>query len=236
MDKDKLKRYEYYPNNPRKLTIRAVIHKMRDFRLMYIFSILPWMMWGCLAIVTVTGFLAPQTQYEDYQRTMTVLSILTVAGFIIIAGTMRLITLILKNKDVEKVIRRNTRKILPEIGDSIIEPLAEDLSRGMVFLKSHNIAVSDNYIIGSTNAYTMNPVVFPKNMIEEVAYAIYEDGSVTIPTARGLSSARIVIQNFYFRLKNKKQVKVPVNDKYQPYLALEALQKAGIKTVELPRK
>ena len=47
---DRLKKYEYYPQDPRKLKLKAVLHKLRDYRLLFIFSIPLYRMWGGFAI------------------------------------------------------------------------------------------------------------------------------------------------------------------------------------------
>ena len=50
-----------------------------------------------------------------------------------------------------------------------------------------------------------------------------------------MTNARNFYQNFFFRLKNGNYVPVQVNDKFKLDIALAALQKAGLKTVELNR-
>ena len=39
---DKLKKYEYSPDDPKKLELKWVLHVLRDMRLFYIFMIPVW--------------------------------------------------------------------------------------------------------------------------------------------------------------------------------------------------
>ena len=231
--KDKLGKYRYYPKNPKKLKLKEILHKLRDYRLLFIFSIPVFMMWGCLAIASISLPFIYEFKSEKDRASMAYLYIALVVSALVIIGIYLLIFAVKKAKDVKAVVT-NTKKYL-QISDSFIEEVENDLEKGMPFLKSHNIGISENYIIGNLTLVNFTPVIIPKSEVVEIVYEIFEGASTVVAHNGHITNARNFYQNFFFRLKNGNYVPVQVNDKFKLDLALAALEKEGFKLIELDR-
>lgn len=230
---DKLTKYEYYPKDPKKLKLKAVLHKLRDYRLLFIFSIPLYIMWGCFAIACLTmPFIYEFKTAKDYTDMVTMYIALIVSGLVIF-GIYMLIFAVKKMTDSKAAVV-NTKKYL-QVPDCFIEDVENDLIKGMPFLKSHNLGISENYIFGNLTLINFTPVIIPKSEIVEIVYEIFEGASTLIAHNGHVTNARNFYQNFFFRLKNGNYVPVQVNDKFKLDIALAALQNAGLKTVELNR-
>lgn len=230
---DRLAKYEYYPKDPKKLKLKAVLHKLRDYRLLFIFSIPLYIMWGCLAIACITMTFAYDFRTDqDYKDMAATYAVLLISGLLIF-GIYMLIFAVKKLTDTRAAVN-NTKKYL-WIPDNFTEEVEKDLANGMSFLKSHNLGISGNYIFGNLTLINFTPVIIPKSEVVEVIYEIFEGASTLIAHNGHLTNARNFYQNFFFRLKNGNYVPVQVNDKFKLDIALAALQNAGLKTVELKR-
>lgn len=232
---ERIKKYAYYPANPKALTLQSVIHKMRDFRFLYVFTIPIWIFWGAGALAGIYCLFADlgRTKTRDDYAFLLIYNLVIIVLFFVNIGAYKLIHWKLKNKDVASILLNNTKQYLPQANQDLMGLVERDFANGLPFLKSHNLAVSNHFIIGSLNLNTLNPVVIPKEEVREVAYEIYEGDLRIIPSGRGVTMTRDIVQNFNFRLNNGQSVPVQVNDKYNPDLALYALQRAGLKTVNL---
>jgi hypothetical protein len=230
---DKVNKYKYYPKNPRKLKLKTVLHKLRDYRLLFIFSIPLYIMWGCFALACIAlSFTYELMTKRDYIEMATSFIALILSGLVIV-GIYFLIFAVKKATDSRAAVT-NTKKYL-QISDSFVEEVENDLAKGMPFLKSHNLGISENYIFGNLTLINFTPVIIPKNEIVEVVYEIFEGASTLVAHNGHVMNARNFYQNFFFRLKNGNYVPVQVNDKFKLDIALAALQNAGLKTIELNR-
>lgn len=231
-------KYRYYPENPKKLELKEVLHKMRDLRYFYIFMIPAWIFWGSGAMAAVyTWFMDDSViRTEEDVIGVVIYNAVILVGLGVIIGVYILVNLAFKNKNIRPAILRNIQKYIPETDESIFDKVQEDLYKGMPFLKNHNIGISENYIIGNLNLNGFNPVIIPRAEIVEVGYEIYEGDSYTIPYNGRVANVRSVYQNFKFVLRNGNVVTVQVNDKFKWNLALSALQAAGLKTVNVYKK
>lgn len=232
--KEKLTKYSYHPKNPKKLRLREVLHKLRDFRLLFIFSIPLWFMWigAFLAVITV-WISYPQMKQEDTTG-MVLFTIGVVFAAALIVLIYFLIFAIKKHQDMKTVVV-NTRRYLPDLPEDFTKAVEKDLEKGMPYLKSHNLGISKNYVFGNLTLVNFTPVIIPKKEIVEVLYEIFEGASTTVAHNGHVTNARNFYQYFFFRLKNGNYVPVQVNDKFKLDLALAAIERAGLKTVELDR-
>jgi hypothetical protein len=230
---EKLRKYEYRPANPGKLTVREVLHKLRDYRLLFIFSIPLYLMWGCFAIAcAVLPFIYEFKSDQDYADMMISYIILIISALVLI-GIYIMIFTVKKLTDTKAAVA-NTKKYL-QISDGFIEEVENDLAKGMPFLKNHNLGISENCIFGNLTLINFTPVIIPKSEVVEVIYEIFEGASTLVAHNGRVTNARNFYQYFFFRLRNGNYVPVQVNDKFRLDIALAALQKAGLKTVELDR-
>ena len=235
---DKLKKYEYSPDDPKKLELKWVLHVLRDMRLFYIFMIPVWIFWGsyAIAVFSIWFYGSDVIRTKEDVTGIIVSEIVSVVLLFVIIGFIKLINVILKNRDYRPAILRNIRKYIPEVTESIFENVQEDLKKGMPYLKDHNLGISENYIFGNLNLNTFNPVIIPRAEIVDVGYEIYEGASTTIPVNGHVVNARNIYQNFHFRLRNGNSITVQVNDKWKSGLALTAIQNAGLRTVDVHNK
>ncbi|MCR4670823.1 MAG: hypothetical protein K5643_06505 [Saccharofermentans sp.] len=232
--KEKLTKYSYHPKNPKKLRLREVLHKLRDFRLLFIFSIPLWFMWigGMLAVISV-WISYPYMKEEDRSGIIIFTAAMIFAAVLIVLIYL-LIFAIKKHQDMKAVVI-NTKKYLPDLPEDFTKAVEKDLEKGMPYLKSHNLGISKNYVFGNLTLVNFTPVIIPKKEIVEVLYEIFEGASTTVAHNGHVTNARNFYQYFFFRLKNGLYVPVQVNDKFKLDLALAAIERAGLKTVELDR-
>lgn len=229
-----LKKYEYYPKDPRKLSYREVIHKMRDFRFFYILTSPIWVFWVAMAASVIFGWATIDIASDGEKKGFIIYTIVTAVLFFVNIGIYKLVPYIVKHKETEHLMIDNTRAGLPEILETeLIGELEKDFAKGFMFIKSHNIAISEGYVIGNVNLNTLSPVAVPKKEIRIVDYQIYQAPSTYIVHNGHIAAAKNIVQNFYFRLRNGNTITVQVNDKWKSGLALQALQKAGIATRDM---
>lgn len=215
--------YRYYPEDRKKLMIEAIIRKMRDLRLFYIFAIPVWAAWGLFS--TVFFFvLLPESMANNVPviRTATIFIWLIIPLVVMIA-----LRLIIGHTDKRKDIMRNAHKYLSNVGNDFMEQLQADLYSGLKFMKKYNLVISHNYVIGSISDSAFNLMAIPKEQIKSIAYVYYYQ-----PTVR----YTIVEQKIYFRLKNGKEVMMPVRDRYNIGLTLKALEECGVPIIDITRE
>ena len=113
------------------------------------------------------------------------------------------------------------------MGDDFLEQLQADLNKGLPFLKKHNLVVSECYILGSITYGVLNPIAMPKEQIGEIAYAGYTLASFT---------NHINVQEVFFRLKNGKELSMPVSDPGNLGLTLRALEDCGVPIIDISQE
>ena len=215
--------YRYYPEDKRRLELDEIIRKMRDFRLMYIFSIPVWAAWGGFSSVLLFAFM-PESVAND------ILIIRFTAIFVwlvIPLSTIIVLRLIVGNMDKKKDIIKNADKYLSNVGDDFLGQLQEDLYKGLRFMKKHNLVISNSYIIGSITGMAFSPMAVPKEQIREIAYAYYSRANIKY---------YFVIQEVYFSLKNGKEIMMPVGDRYNLGLTLKALEDCGAPIIDVSQE
>lgn len=218
-----ISQYRYYPEDKQKLELDEIIFKMKDFRVLCIISIPVWVLWGIITSAILAVYLT-----EGAATTEWIVGIIIIfALFLMLWGIIFFIRYNAKNRSERNRIIKNANTYLSGVGEDFLEQVQADLYKGLPFMKKHNLVISDNYIIGSIKELGLDPIVIPKEQIREIAYKIYTHMFYIKGLHRGLK------QEFYFRLKNGKEIKVHVNDKFYPELALSALQACGIKMIDI---
>ena len=218
-----MSRYRYYPEDKRKLELNEILRWMRDFRLLYIFSIPVWAAWGGFASVLLFAFLP-----ESVANNVRVLGIIAVFVWLIVpVSAILLIRRIAINTDAEKKIIANAYQYLPNVRIDFIEQLQADLYKGLPFMKKHNLVISERYILGSMADVVLNPIAIPKDQIREIAY-VYR----SITTLK----YHFVVQEVYFRLKNGKEIRMPVGDRNNLGLTLKALEDCGTPIIDVSQE
>ena len=232
-----MSRYRYCPEDKRKLALDAIFFEMKDFRTWYIISIPVWALWGIITVAVLAVYLT-----EGATAAEGVVGLAIIFGlFLILLGSIPFIKYMAKKPDryLKERLLANANTYLSEpfvqshIGEDYLEQIQADLSKGLRFLKKHNLVISEQYIFGSVKELGLDPVAIPKEQIQEIAYAIYERPFHTF--GMGIHWAMVLRQEFYFRLKNGKEIKVYVNDRNHPALALNALQECGIKMTDVSK-
>ena len=218
-----INQYRYYPEDKKKLELDEIIRKMRDFRLLYIFSIPVWAAWGGFLSVLLFAFM-PKGIAND----ILVIGITVIFVWLVIPlGTIIVLRLIVGNTDKKKDIIRNAYKYLSNVGEDFLEQLQADLYSGLRFMKKHNLIISNSYIIGSITNMAFSPMAIPKEQIREIAYAHYSQTTIKY---------HFVIQEVYFRLKNGKEIMMPVGDRYNLGLTLRALEDCGTPIIDISQE
>ena len=218
-----ISQYRYYPEDKRKLELDEIIRGMRDFRLFYIFSIPVWAAWSGFISVLLFAFM-PESVAND----ILVIRIIAIFVWLIVPlSTIIVLKLIIKNTDKKKDIIGNACKYLSNVGDDFLEQLQADLYKGLRFMKKHNLVISDRYIIGSITGMAFSPMAIPKEQIREIAYAYYSQSTIKY---------HFVIQEVYFRLKNGKEIMMPVGDQYNLGLTLKALEDCGAPIIDISQE
>lgn len=211
-----MSQYRYYPEDKRSLELNEILFNMRDFRLLYIFSIPIWAVWGSITF----GILAV---YFMEGATAIIIFIL----FMIPLGIIILIRYRAKNKDKKNRIIENANTYLSNVGEDFLEQLQADLNKGLPFMKKNNLVISERYIIGSITDLVFNPIAIPKEQIREIAYVYYELVSIRY---------HFVVQEVYFRLKNEKEIRMPVGDRCNLDLTLRALEACGVPIIDITQE
>ncbi|MDE6674915.1 MAG: hypothetical protein K2K19_08935 [Acetatifactor sp.] len=89
------------------------------------------------------------------------------------------------------------------------------------------MVISERYIIGSITDLTFNPIAIPKEQIREIAYVYYEIATIRY---------NLVVQEVYFRLKNEKEIRMPVGDRCNLDLTLRALEDCGAPIIDITQE
>ena len=218
-----MSRYGYYPEDKKKLEINEVIWKMWDFRLLVILDVLVWVLW----FFHTLGILYIGYTYDATLTDWIGFSFIFFISCIIVLGITVVPIFIARFMDEKKRILKNIHKYLPGVGDDFLEQLQADLYKGLRFMKRHNLVISDRYVIGTITDLVLNPMVIPKDQIQEIAYANYR--IVTL-------KFYIVIKEVYFRLKNGKEIKMPVGDWDGLGLTLRALADCGVPIIDISQE
>ncbi len=211
-----MSQYRYYPENKRTLELNKILFNMRNFRLLYIFSIPVWAVWGSITF----GILAV---YFMEGATAIIIFIL----FMIPLSIIILIRYRAKNKDEKNRIIENANTYLSNVGEDFLEQLQADLNKGLPFMKKNNLVISERYIIGSITDLAFNPIAIPKEQIREIAYVYYEIATIRY---------NLVVQEVYFRLKNGKEIRMPVGDRRNLGLTLRALEDCGVPIIDITKE
>lgn len=215
-----MSQYRYFPEDKGELELNAVIFRLREFSLLYFFTVLGCVMFGficfpALLVVYSTGGMTAAGLAVGIMLLFLLFGAIPFGG--IVFARYRL-----KNKDEKNRIMANANKYLSNVGEDYLEQLQADLRKGLRFMKKHNLIISTDYIIGSmTNAWLpiVDPIAIPKEQLREIAYVYYTWLSLKY---------RIVVQQIYFRLKNGKEIMMPVKDRYNIGLTLKALEECGV--------
>ena len=129
----------------------------------------------------------------------------------------------------------NTKKYLPDVSESLLSDVENDISGGMRFLKKGQIGMSENYIIGSLTLKRFTPVIIPVSEVVEVLYESFEGEITHLGIDGTISDVSDFYQYLFFRLRNGNYVPVLINDEDDTASSLQALRDAGIETVVLNR-
>ena len=218
-----MSQYRYYPEDKKKLELDELIWKMWDFRLLFILSIPVWAIWS----ISTSGILYICYTYGATMTEWVVFSLIIFISFMIPLGVMVVPIFIAKIMDEKKRIMKNTYQYLSNVGDDFLEQLQADLYKGLPFMKKHNLVISDSYVIGSITGMILNPIAIPKEQIKEIAYAYY---------TRATIKYYIVVQEVYFRLKNGKEIMMPVGDQDNLGLTLRALEDCGTPIIDISQE
>lgn len=226
MKKEKLidiSRYRYYPEDQKKLELDEIIWKMRDFRIWYLIFIPVWAAWIGITSVFLFAFMPVSLADNIWIVRITAIFLWLIVPLV----TIIVLRSIAKNTDEKKIIIRNAYQYLSNVGDDFLEQLQADLYKGLPFMKKHNLIISDRYIIGSITGTIRNPIAIPKEQIREIAYAYYSISTIKY---------HFVVQEVYFRLKNGKEIMMPVGDRYHLGLTLKALEDCGSPIIDISQE
>lgn len=225
-----MSRYRYCPEDKRKLDLNAIFFEMKDFRAWYIISIPVWALWGIITAAVLAVYLTEGATAAEWVVGLAIIFVL----FLILLGTIPFMKYMAKKPDqyLRNRLLANVNTYLSDIGEDFLKQVQADLSKGLRFLKKHSLVISEQYIFGSVKELGLDPVAIPKEQIQEIAYAIYN----RLFHTRGIHWAMVLRQEFYFRLKNGKEINVYVNDRNNPELALNALKECGIKMIDVSPK
>lgn len=210
-----ISQFRYDPEDKKELELNKIIFRIRDFRLLYVFSIPFWIIWAVFAADILSLYGSSDTTINGWL----VRIIIIFALFIILSGTIIFIKYRAKNKDQINRIIENANTYLSDVGDDFPERLQKDLYKGLPFLKKYNLIISERYIIGSMKSAFFDPVAIPKEQISEITYRDYE--LITI-------KYHIHEQEVFFHLKNGKEICMTVGDRGNLGLTLKALVDCGV--------
>ena len=222
MDKE-LSRYQFHPNNDKELTLENITFKMRDLRLFYILVMAPV---GVFILAFSAALLSVLIMGSDNRNLSesAIIVLIILAAWLCYFGAYKFYIFYVKKKDETASIRRNLKIYQIDFDGDLIAALRADLKQGVRFLKNHNLMISNRFVMGSVADPQFDPIVIP---IDQIKYVEYD-----ISQSFDLALRRYVYQRFYFHTINGREITVYVNDKYNPDLALKALQANEINTVE----
>lgn len=224
-------KYRYAPEDKRALELSEIIFQLREFWGLNFIIILICSMMG---IIYSFAFVAIYSTGGITGLGLGIgIVILCIIFVIIPLGIIVLIRKNAKKKDEKNKIIKNANTYLSNVGDDFLEQLQADLNKGLPFMKKHNLVISDRYIIGSLltgtslNPMVFDPIAIPKEQIREIAYVYYTWGTLRY---------RFVVQDVYFRLKNGKEVRLPVNDRHNIGLTLKALEDCRVPIIDITQE
>ncbi len=222
-----MSQYRYYPEDKRALELNEILFKMKDFRLVYIIAFIVLLVWGTFYALAILFILLERAATTAGW----VIGLITI--FIILMLPVCIIALVrykAKNKDERKKMIRNANTYLSNVGEDFLEQLQADLNKGLPFMKKHNLVISESYVIGSitnTGLPKIDPIAIPKEQIREIAYVYYTGATLRY---------RFIVQEIYFRLKNGKEVRMPVYDRHNIGLTLKALEDCRVPIIDITQE
>lgn len=225
-----MSQYRYAPEDKRALELSEIIFRLREFWGLNFIIILICTMMGIIYSFALVAIYSTGGITEIGLGIGIV--ILCIIFVMIPLGIIALIRKKAKKKDEKDKIIKNANTYLSNVGDDFLEQLQTDLNKGLPFMKKHNLAISDRYIIGSLTGAPLNPMVFdpiaiPKEQIREIAYVYYTWGTLRY---------RFIVQDVYFRLKNGKEIVLPVNDRHNIGLTLKALEDCRVPIIDITKE
>ena len=157
--------------------MKTVLKKLRVFRMPLLLIIILVLLWFPLAagkgISIINGDYFLKHNWAKLANAAAFIIGLPVAVYVIfrITGAIKL------NISLKSLIP-NTKKYLPDVSESLLSDVENDISGGMRFLKKGHIGMSENYIIGSLTLKRFTPVIIPVSEVVEVLYESFE-GEIT---------------------------------------------------------
>ncbi len=220
---DDLSRYQYHPNNDKELTLENVIFKIRDLRLFYLLIMAPVALFIlAFSAALISVLIMERDTTRPGERVVMVLIILI--AWLCYFGAYKFYIFYVKKKDETQSILRNAKQYQINFDGDLIGAFRSDIKQGIRFLKNHNLMISNRFVMGSVADPQFDPILIPIDQIDHVEYDISQ--------SYDLALRRYVYQRFYFHTLNGRVITIYVNDKFNPDLALNALQANGINTVE----
>lgn len=214
--------------------MKTVLKKLRVFRMPLLLIIILVLLWFPLAagkgISIINGDYFLKHNWAKLANAAAFIIGLPVAVYVIfrITGAIKL------NISLKSLIP-NTKKYLPDVSESLLSDVENDISGGMRFLKKGQIGMSENYIIGSLTLKRFTPVIIPVSEVVEVLYESFEGEITHLGIDGTISDVSDFYQYLFFRLRNGNYVPVLINDEDDTASSLQALRDAGIETVVLNR-
>lgn len=214
--------------------MKTVLKKLRVFRMPLLLIIILVLLWFPLAagkgISIINGDYFLKHNWAKLANATAFIIGLPVAVYVIfrITGAIKL------NISLKSLIP-NTKKYLPDVSESLLSDVENDISGGMRFLKKGQIGMSENYIIGNLTLKRFTPVIIPVSEVVEVLYESFEGEITHLGIDGTISDVSDFYQYLFFRLRNGNYVPVLINDEDDTASSLQALRDAGIETVVLNR-
>lgn len=214
--------------------MKTVLKKLRVFRMPLLLIIILVLLWFPLAagkgISIINGDYFLKHNWAKLANAAAFIIGLPVAVYVIfrITGAIKL------NISLKSLIP-NTRKYLPDVSESLLSDVENDISGGMRFLKKGHIGMSENYIIGSLTLKRFTPVIIPVSEVVEVLYESFEGDITRMEFNGNLYDKADFYQYLFFRLRNGNYVPVLINDEEDTGSSIQALRDAGIEIVILNR-
>ena len=214
--------------------MKTVLKKLRVFRMPLLLIIILVLLWFPLAagkgISIINGDYFLKHNWAKLANAAAFIIGLPVAVYVIfrITGAIKL------NISLKSLIP-NTKKYLPDVSESLLSDVENDISGGMRFLKKGHIGMSENYIIGSLTLKRFTPVIIPVSEVVEVLYESFEGEITHLGIDGTISDVSDFYQYLFFRLRNGNYVPVLINDEDDTASSLQALREVGIETVVLNR-
>ena len=218
--------------------LKTVFKELRVFRISGLLILILVLLWIPFAIGFGTSLFQDRYVPEKYiirayismAVEVAVVFVPPIAFFVI----CRIISAVKLNTCLKTVIQ-NTKKYLPDISESLLYDVENDIAGGMKFIKKGNLGISGNYIIGSLTLRRFTPVIIPVSEVVEVLYESFEGDITGLDFNGQLYDKSDFYQYHFFRLRNGNYVPVLINDENDVTSSIQALREAGIETVILNR-